>query len=47
VLERVPAYVTPDGQVFQKSTDGGLTYGPQYRAPATDGGRLGQSRAIR
>ena len=34
------------GQVIQKSTDGGLTYGPQYSA-ATDGDRLGQIRAIR
>ena len=33
------------GQVIQKSTDGGLTYGPQYSA-ATDGSRLGQIRAI-
>lgn len=35
-----------EGQVIQKSTDGGLTYGPQYSA-STDGGRLGQIRAIR
>jgi hypothetical protein len=34
------------GQVMQKSTDGGLTYGPQYSA-STDGRRLGQIRAIR
>ena len=36
----------PSGQVIQKSTDGGLTYGPQYSA-ATDGARLGQLRAIK
>ncbi|MBC7679819.1 MAG: exo-alpha-sialidase, partial [Pseudorhodobacter sp.] len=36
----------PSGKIIQKSTDGGLTYGPQYSA-ATDGGRLGQIRAIR
>lgn len=35
-----------EGQVIQKSTDGGLTYGPQYSA-ATDGSRLGQIRAIK
>lgn len=35
-----------EGQVIQKSTDGGLTYGPQYSA-ATDGNRLGQIRAIK
>ena len=35
----------PSGQVIQKSVDGGLTYGPQYSA-STDGGRLGQIRAI-
>ncbi len=37
---------TAQGQVIQKSTDGGLTYGPQYSA-STDGGRLGQIRAIK
>ncbi|MDQ1697453.1 MAG: hypothetical protein QOJ03_2806 [Frankiaceae bacterium] len=33
------------GQVVQKSTDGGLTYAPPVTA-ATDGGRIGQIRAI-
>jgi hypothetical protein len=33
------------GQVVQKSTDGGLTYAPPQTA-ATDGGRIGQIRAI-
>ncbi len=33
-------------QVIQKSTDGGLTFGPQYAA-ASDGNRLGQLRAIK
>jgi hypothetical protein len=33
------------GQVVQKSTDGGLTYGPPVTA-ATDGGRIGQIRVI-
>lgn len=37
--------VGPAGQVIQKSVDGGITYGPQYAA-STDGGRLGQIRAI-
>ena len=37
---------TPSGQTIQKSTDGGLTFGPQYSA-STDGDRLGQLRAIR
>jgi hypothetical protein len=32
-------------QVVQKSTDGGITYGPQERV-ATDGSRIGQIRAI-
>jgi hypothetical protein len=32
-------------QVIQKSTDGGITYGPQQRV-ATDGNRIGQIRAI-
>lgn len=32
-------------QVIQKSTDGGLTFGPQYAA-SSDGSRLGQIRAI-
>lgn len=36
----------PSGQVVQKSTDGGLTYGPQMSV-ATDGSRLGQIRAIK
>ncbi len=36
----------PDGQIIQKSTDGGLTYGPQLSV-ATDGSRLGQIRAIK
>ena len=36
----------PEGQIIQKSTDGGLTYGPQYSA-STDGSRLGQIRAIK
>ncbi|MBW3631085.1 MAG: flagellar M-ring protein FliF, partial [Gemmatimonadetes bacterium] len=35
----------PQGQLIQKSTDGGITYGPQYSA-STDGNRLGQIRAI-
>jgi hypothetical protein len=35
----------PTGQIIQKSTDGGLTFGPQYSA-ATDGDRLGQIRTI-
>lgn len=34
------------GQIVQKSTDGGITYGPQLSV-ATDGSRLGQIRAIR
>jgi hypothetical protein len=38
--------VGSEGQVIQKSTDGGITYGPQYAA-STDGGRLGQIRAIK
>ena len=37
--------LTTSGQAIQKSTDGGLTYGPQYQA-STDGSRLGQLRAI-
>jgi hypothetical protein len=39
------ANVTSEGQIIQKSTDGGLTYGPQYAA-STDGRRLGQIQAI-
>jgi hypothetical protein len=35
-----------EGQVIQKSTNGGLTYGPQYSA-STDGRRLGQIRTIK
>jgi len=35
----------PEGQVVQKSDDGGLTYGPAFSV-ATDGNRLGQIRAI-
>ncbi len=34
------------GQIIQKSEDGGITYGPQVSV-ATDGSRLGQIRAIR
>ena len=34
------------GQIIQKSTDSGITYGPQVSV-ATDGSRLGQIRAIK